>query len=743
MRASGDGVVSRVELERRGDVGIVWLDPEGAPVNTLSTALLERFGEILDEIERDDGVRAAVIASRAPGSFLAGADIREFLRFAGPDEVRAIIAQGHDLLARLESAGTPVVAAVHGACMGGGLELALACRAIVASDHADTRFALPEVRLGLLPGLGGTQRLPRRVGLPAALDMALTGRSVYARRARRMGLVDATVPPEGLLAAALQAARGLAGGTWTRPTPRRRPLERLQATALARPLVWRSAQRSVAKASGGHFPAPPRILHAIRAGVERGAAAGFEAEARAFSELLFTPEARALIHLFFAQSAARKNPFREVAAPRPVERLAVIGAGLMGAGIAQVSAQRGLRVLLKDRELALAAKGKGSVYRGLSRRVGKGVTPFERDRAVERVMLVDDDAALAGVQLTIEAVLEDVELKREVLRAVEAATVSDPAAPPVYASNTSAIPIARLAEAAAHPEAVVGMHYFSPVPRMPLLEVVVTDATADWAASTAVQVGLDQGKTVITVGDGPGFYTTRVLSRYMAEAMAFLQEGADVTLIDGAMRHFGFPMGPFELLDELGIDVGAKIQVVLQGAFAGREVPADDILQRLVAAGYRGRKVGKGFYRIQRGKRTHEVDRGVYAAAGLGARRSLPQAEVVERLSLAMLDEAVRCLDEGVLRSPVDGDVGAVFGFAYPPFLGGPFFHADAVGAAALVERLSALEGRYGKRFAPADGLVRRARSGERFHAARNTDPNAGANTGPDAPEGGSETGTG
>jgi 3-hydroxyacyl-CoA dehydrogenase/enoyl-CoA hydratase/3-hydroxybutyryl-CoA epimerase len=719
--------VSRVELERRGDLGIVWLDPDGASVNTLSTALLQRFGEVIDEIERDDGVRAAVIASRAPRSFLAGADIREFLRFTGPDEVRAVIGQGHALLARLETARTPVVAAVHGACMGGGLELALACRGIVASDHPDTRFALPEVRLGLLPGLGGTQRLPRRVGLPDALDMALTGRSVYARRARRMGLVDAAVPREALLDAALRAAAGLAAGTWRRPPVRRRPAQRLQQTALARPLVWRGAERSVARAAGGHYPAPERILRAVRSGVEHGAAAGFEAEARAFAELLFTPEARALIHLFFAQSAARKNPFRELAEPRTVERMAVIGAGLMGSGIAQVSAERGMRVLLKDRELALAAKGKGSIYRGLSRRVGKGITPFERDRAVERVTLVDHDASLAGVQLTVEAVLEDVELKREVLRAVEAATVADPAAPPVYASNTSAIPIAQLAQAAAHPEAVVGMHYFSPVPRMPLLEVVVTDATADWATATAVQVGLAQGKTVITVSDGPGFYTTRVLSRYMAEALACLREGADVTLIDEAMRRYGFPMGPFELLDELGIDVGAKIQGVLQGAFAGRGVPQDDTLQRLVAAGFKGRKGGKGFYRRKGRGRAHEVDRGVYAAAGLGARRSLPEAEVRERLSLAMMDEAVRCLDEGVLRSPVDGDVGAVFGFAYPPFLGGPFFHADTVGTAALVERLAALAGRYGERFAPAEGLVRRARSGERFHTAPNTDANAPA----------------
>jgi len=311
-------------------------------------------------------------------------------------------------------------------------------------------------------------------------------------------------------------------------------------------------------------------------------------------------------------------------------------------------------------------------------------------------------------------VLEDVELKRSVLREVEAATGPRH----VFASNTSAIPITRLAEGASRPEAVLGMHYFSPVPRMALLEVVVTDATADWAAATAVEVGLRQGKTVITVGDGPGFYTTRVLSRFMAEVLICLQEGADITEIDGVLRRAGFPLGPFALLDELGIDVGAKIHDVMADAFTARGLPADDLLARLVAAGYRGRKAGKGFYRYRNGKRTHEVDRNVYAAAGLGPRHAQPEAALQERLLLSMVDEAVRCLDEGILHRAVDGDVGAVHGFAFPPFLGGPFLYADRLGAAEVAQRLRALAERHGPRFAPAEGLVRRAETGERFHPA-------------------------
>ncbi|MEJ2666062.1 MAG: 3-hydroxyacyl-CoA dehydrogenase NAD-binding domain-containing protein, partial [Deinococcales bacterium] len=591
--------MSRVELERAGDVAVLWLDPAGDSVNTLSAGLLARFSELLGELEQDEAVKAAVIASRSPRGFLAGANVHEFLDYASVDEVQAVVREGHALLARLEGGTKPVVAAVHGACMGGGLELALACRAIVASDHPSTRFAFPEVRLGLLPGLGGTQRLPARVGLPTALDMALTGRSLYARRARRVGLVDVTVPREAVLEGAIAAARGLAAGSWRRPKVKRRTRDALLASAAARPLVWRSARGQVARSSGGHYPAPERIVRAMRIGVERGRAAGLEAEAQAFAELLFTPEARALIHLFFAQSNARKNPFAGRAEAHDVGTLGVVGAGLMGAGIAQVSAQAGLKVLLKDREHELAARGKGSVYRGLSRRLGRGLTAFERDRAAERVALVDDDRAFGAAQLTIEAVLEDLELKREVLRAVEAQAPEGH----VFASNTSAIPIARLAEAASHPEAVLGMHYFSPVPRMPLLEVIQTDATAEWALATSVAVGLRQGKTVITVRDGPGFYTTRVLSRYMAEAMTCLREGANVTLVDGAMRAYGFPQGPFALLDDVGIDVGAKIHAVLEVLFAERGMPSDDALKRLVAAGYVGRKGGKGFYRYPSGRR--------------------------------------------------------------------------------------------------------------------------------------------
>lgn len=702
--------MSVLDLRRDGDVAVLSLDPAGAAVNTLDRSLLGSLSELLDRIEADGDVVAVVLASAKAHHFAAGADVREFLGFETEASVMAVLADGHALLDRLAGFPKPVVAAVDGACLGGGLELVLACSAVVATDHPSTAFALPEVQLGLLPGLGGTQRLPRAIGLRAALDLMLSGRKVYAKEARALGLTQVLVPSEAVLASAMRLARALATGDPPPSTARKGWLEGALRREPLRRLLWRLTERRVAALGKGRYPALPRILDVVRTGVERGAAAGAAAESEAFAALLFTPEARALIHLFFARSEARKNAW--AADAHAVDAIAVMGAGLMGSGIAQISAKAGFEVRLKDRDVHLAARGKGEAYRGLSRRVGRGVSAFERDAMAQRIVPVASYEAISNVDLTIEAVSEDLTVKRTVREAVEA--VTGPAH--VYASNTSAIPIALLAEGASRPEAVVGMHYFSPVPRMPLLEVVVTASTAPWARATAVATGLRQGKAVIVVNDGPGFYTTRVLARYTAEALLLLQEGADVTLIDEAMTGFGFPLGPFALLDDVGLDVAAEIQAVLEPLLGARDLPTPEVLGRLRSAGYAGRKSGKGFYRYRRGKRLRELDRRLYVSAGLGTRGRVPKAQIEARLSLGFLDEAVRCLDDGVLRSPVDGDVGAVFGLGFPPFLGGPFRWADRRGASEVVEALDALAQQFGPRFAPAEGLQRRAEDGGRFY---------------------------
>ena len=702
------------DVEVSDGVAVLSFDQAESRINTLSTAAMREFAQILDTLEHDDSAQSAVVISRKKDSFVVGADIKEFLTFEEPAQVTALIAEGHALLGRLEAFSKPIVAAVHGPAMGGGLEFILACHYRLATLHPKTRFALPEVNLGLLPGLGGTQRLPRLVGLQQGLELALTGRSVYAKPALKMGLVDALIHPAGLLEAAKKAAQGLVDGSVARREPKRDWRQQLTGAVLERtPLirvVYSQAEETVAKKTRGNYPAPPKIIDAVRTGQERGMRAGLEAEARHFAELLFTPEARALIHLFFAKSAAEKNPFK--AAARPVETVAVLGAGLMGAGIAQVSAEGDKAVRLKDQTLELAVRGKGRIWSDLTGRVGKGRSAFERDLIDARVYPVESYDALHDADLVIEAVLEDVELKRQVVREVEAVTGKDT----LFASNTSSIPISEIAAASSRPEQVLGMHYFSPVPKLPLLEIIATDKNPEWVLGTAFEVGRAQGKTPIIVGDAPGFYTTRILSLYMNEALVMVEEGVSVQAIDRAMRDFGFPVGPITLLDEVGIDVGAKINKVLREPFAARGIVLSDKGEALMDDGILGRKSGKGFYLYGEKKGEKEVnpELGRFVST---AERSAPKLEIQERLALVMVNEAILCLQEGVLSSPRDGDVGAVFGLGFPPFLGGPFWYADRLGAGMLLGRLEAYERQYGVRFTPAQLLTELAEGGRRFYA--------------------------
>lgn len=701
------------EVDVADGVALIRFDGQGGRVNTLSSAALREFGAILDTLETDDSAQSAVLYSGKRDSFVVGADIREFTTFETPAQVTALIREGHELLGRLERFPKPVVAAVHGAALGGGLELILACRYRVASNSPKTRFALPEVNLGLLPGLGGTQRLPRLVGLQQGLEMALTGKSVYAKPALKLGLVDALSHPEGLLAAGKAAAQGLAGGGLKRTEPKRDWRAQLTSTVLERtPLsrvVYTRAEASVQKKTRGNLPAPMKILEIVRTGQEQGMQAGLDAEARGFAELLFTPESKALVHLFFAKNEAEKNPFADSA--RPVRSVGVLGAGLMGAGIAQVSAEGGHTVKLKDRTLAIAAKGKGSVWQDLTKRVGKGRSRFERDLIDARLEPVEDYGALRDADLVIEAVLEDALLKQGVVRDVEAVAKDTL----VFASNTSSIPIRELAKASKRPQQLVGMHYFSPVQKLPLLEIVATDRNPDWVLGTAFAAGRAQGKTPIIVGDAPGFYTTRVVALYMNEALLMVEEGVGVRDLDRAMRDFGFPVGPITLLDEVGIDVGAKINEVLREPFAARGVTLSTKGDELVNAGFLGRKSGRGFYLYGDAKGEKEVNEEAQRLLGVSQRGADPR-DIQERLSLIMVNEAALCLEENVLRSPTDGDVGAVFGLGFPPFLGGPFWYADRLGAGALVGRLEALAARHGPRFTPAPCLRELAASGGGFY---------------------------
>ncbi len=613
-------------------------------------------------------------------------DVEGVARVRTAVEGAALSRAGQQALNRFEELAKkkPVVAAIHGPALGGGLEVALACSYRICSDDRKTQLGLPETKLGLIPGAGGTQRLPRLIGIAQALDIILAGKAVRPGKARKLGLVDEVVPRSILLEVARRRAAELAAGTLV--VRRNRvdlkgglpkilrgitDAEVLQAMALeenplGRRILFQQAKKALLAKTRGHYPAQEKALEVVRVGSEHGFDAGLAAEAERFGELVVSDVGRELREIFFATTALKKD----VGVDEPgvkgarVEKIGMLGAGLMGAGIASVAVQSGIVVRLKDK----------------------------------------DD----------EAVFEDLAVKHGVVREVESVAGEKT----IFASNTSSIPIGRIAEAAHRPGQVVGMHFFSPVDKMPLLEVIRAPQTSPATVATVVALGKRLGKTVIVVNDGPGFYTSRILSPYMNEASHLLAEGAAVDELDEALRDFGFPVGPLQLLDEVGADVGAKVAHVLQEAFGDRMKPPEGF-DKLLEAGRLGRKAKKGFYVYREGKEKGRkpVDRAVYDLLPHGQkRRSPPAAEMAERCVLQMVNEAALCLGEKIVRSPRDGDIGAVFGLGWPPFRGGPFRYVDALGAQVVVDKLRRWQDRFGARFTPAPLLVEMARSAATFY---------------------------
>ena len=707
-----------VELEN--GIGVITFDLPGESVNKFTRAVKDEFTGVLDKLDRNPSCKAIVLISGKPDMFIAGADIEEFLDLETSTEAERLSREGQLMLQRLEDLRPPVVAAIHGPCLGGGLEAVLACAYRIATDHPKTVLALPEVQLGLIPGAGGTQRLPRTVGLRAALDLILTGKNVRAKKALQIGLIDELVHPSILRDVALDRAKQLAEGRIKRQRPRRNHGASdllLEDNPLGRRVIFSKAREQTLEKTKGNYPAPIAAIDAIAAGYARGIAPGYAEEAHLFGAMAATDVSKQLIFLFFATSALKKDSgVDHPLEPLPVNKLAVLGAGFMGAGIAAIAAQQHTTVRLKDADHPRVAKGLAAVSAVLRERLSKRqISRREYDDEMILVGGTTDYTGFANVDLAVEAVFEDLAIKQQVLRESEAAMPSDA----IYASNTSTIPITRIAEASKRPEQVLGMHFFSPVPKMPLLEVIRGARTGDTALATAVAYGKKLGKTVIVVHDGPGFYANRILAPYVNEAGRLLDEGVAIDAVDRAMVEFGFPVGPITLIDEVGLDVAGKSGAVMVEAFGERMAPADAI-KRVVDAGRLGRKGKSGFYSYDERGKKGGVDETVYALLAGGAQRQERTAEEIQRRCVyAMLNEAARCLEEGIVRSARDGDVGAVFGIGFPPFRGGPFRYVDSVGVESVVRTLESLYNRFAPRFEPAELLREMARKGDRFYPSR------------------------
>ena len=687
------------------------MDVKGDTMNTLKAEFGEEVSETLKEIRQDQTIIGIVLISGKADSFVAGADVHMLAKCTSASEATTLSRQGQIIFDQLENLSIPVVAAVHGACLGGGLELAMACHAIVCSDSPKTALGLPEVQLGLLPGGGGTQRLPKRVGIQKALDMMLTGKQLRAKQALKAGLVNDVVPNSVLI----QTAEKLALSGKVKPKARKLSLmdKLLEGNGLGRNILFSKATKMVLSQTKGNYPAPLKIIDCIRASAEQAPSKGYQLEADHFGQLVMSDVSAQLRQLFFATTDMKKEQGVEGIAPEKITKVAVLGGGLMGGGIAFVTATKAkLPVRIKDishQGISYALKyGYDLLNKKVKRRF---MRHSEMQSQLALITGTTDYTGFGDVDIVVEAVFEDLTLKQNMVADIE----SNCKEKTIFASNTSSLPIGQIAEKALRPENVIGLHYFSPVDKMPLAEIIAHEKTSDQTISTTVAFAKKQGKTPIVVKDKAGFYVNRILAPYMNEAAILLLEGCSIEALDKAMVKFGFPVGPMQLLDEVGIDVGSKIGPILQAELGDRFAPPA-AFSKLIEDGRLGKKAKKGFYQYNTNSKKKLVDESVYTLLGLQVSNTKVTEAQVERCVYMMLNEAARCLDEAIVRNARDGDIGAIFGIGFPPFLGGPFQYMDKIGAVTMVSKLNQWQAEFGERFAPCDALIKMAEQGERFY---------------------------
>jgi 3-hydroxyacyl-CoA dehydrogenase/enoyl-CoA hydratase/3-hydroxybutyryl-CoA epimerase len=721
-----------VRLERpRDGVALLYLEPPHRSLAVLDVPLMRDLDACLEELKADRNLRGLVITGRDPLSFAAGADV-EAIEAVTDEQVAYRLARlGQELFEKLyrmsRSGGGRVrtVAAVGGPVPGGAFELSLACDRIVLADHPRSRIGLPETQLGILPGWGGCQRLPRRVGVPIALDAILSGRLYPARKAKKLGLVDRLAKPEYLVDVArrialeqlpcARASRGAMG--WL-----------VDRNPLARALIARQAKAAVMQKTKGHYPAPLDALELVVAAPSTSLEEGLEREARGLARLAVSSVSKALVGLFGLSEEAKKLGKLDSGKSAPaVTRAGVVGAGVMGAEIASLAAGKGVAARLADLDQAQLDRAVREHRTWADKqRKRRRLAPHEARGAVDRLeTTTEPPLGFDRCDLVVEAVAERLDVKRAVLGAV-AERVSDDA---LLATNTSSLSVADIAEGLPHPERVVGLHFFNPVRRMPLVEIVRGPATSDEVVARAAKFALDLGKTPVVVADVAGFLVNRLLGPYLDEAVRLFEEGADPKAIDAAMVEFGMPMGPFELLDEVGLDIASHAGASLEAAY-GKRMSTSRAMSGMVDAGRLGKKTGEGFYVWERGKggRPRRGELSTKLPTALGARcAALAPNEVATRLVACLVNEAALCVSEGVVAGPRELDLATVFGMGFAPFRGGLLRHADTRGASAMLDDLHRARGaadvsgrgEAAARFDPAPLLEELARSGGRFHDLR------------------------
>ncbi len=699
--------------------GIGWLtfDCPGEKINKLSASALAELSEMIAQAKTASDLQVLVIVSAKTDIFVAGADIAEIQNIDTPEDGYAKARSGQSIFDQLASFPMPTIAAIDGAALGGGLELALACLFRVVSDNPKTQLGLPEVNLGIIPGFGGTQRLPRLIGVQAALPMIISGGSVDGNKAEKLGLADRCVSSAFFRSEVVRFCKECGSDEGRQRILARRQSnvkgQWVEALPFGLAMVASTARRAVILKTHGHYPAPFVAIRSVVEGLKLSLADGLDQEAHRFSELVGTPISKNLIGLFFIQEELKKYtgvPAGVLA--RPVRHSGVIGAGLMGGGIAWLLSSKGIAVRIKDvnwNAINLAYQSASKIYAKLVE--NRKMTRCDSQLGLNGISATTDYSGFGTAEVVIEAVVENMEIKKKVLGELETHLREDA----VIASNTSSLSVTEMASGLTHPERFVGMHFFSPVNRMPLVEIVPGEKTSPETIATVVQLAKTLKKTPIVVKNGPGFLVNRILIPYVNEAVWLLEDGAEIADIDRIMEGFGMPLGPLALADEVGLDVGYKVAKILEAGFGERMAVAPSFDRIHQKDDLKGKKSGKGFY-IHEGiakKPNPDIATLIYR----GDDHAISSEDILDRLVLIMINEASRCIAEGVVEKPEYLDIAMVMGAGFPPFRLGLCRYADQRGISEIVGRLDTLSKTAGTRFVPSNALVQMTKVSSTFYS--------------------------
>lgn len=702
------------------DSGIACLsiDLRGKKVNTLGAESMAELDVLIEKVRGDSKVKGLVISSGKQDSFIAGADVKEISAIQSRTLAEAHEASklGKELFQRIADLPYNTVAAINGICLGGGTELALACKYRIASPNA--KIGLPEVQLGFIPGWGGCVRLPRLLGVAKALDFIMTGKQLSADRAKKAGLIHEVVETKDLDARAIQIARegcSAAGPVLSSSEKIQKML--LETNKYGLQIMRTIAYKGMMAQTKGKYPAPKEALDLVISSALLPEKKAFDLESASFAKLAMTDISRNLVGIFFAQEESKRLPV-ELSKEDKVVTVGVLGAGVMGAGIAQAAAKAGYKVIVKDVKQEFVDKGKATITGLFDELVSKKrLKQEEMDKAISEMVFTTEYAPLSGCDLVIEAVIEDLEAKKQVLVELEKVIEKDF----VFGSNTSSLSIGKMAESARKPGSVVGIHFFNPVNKMPLVEIVKAEKTDDKTTALAMSFAMKVGKTCVVTGDSAGFVVNRILAPYMREAALLAQEGVPIEDIDRAMKSFGMPMGPMALLDEVGLDIAGKVVHVMHEAL-GERLSEIELMKSIRDLKLLGKKAGKGIFLYGTEGKTKGRSIGVnpeLQACIKAQARKLQKSQIQDRLVLLMLNEAARLLEEKVVESPSQLDLALIFGTGFPPFEGGILRYADKQGTRLVCDKLELLAQVEGPRYRPCDLLREKASNREKFYQIR------------------------